>query len=456
MDDKIRKEISRRNLFRYLGNSVVMLPFMRTLMETQAFGETTNKRAVFFYYPDGIIESAFHPTSIGTGFVLPGMTAPLGSVQGDIIMIKGVDYKTSNSHQGGANYALTGCENSITNVSIDTYLGSKFPKTIPALRLGVATQYEGADIAKALSFSAVTGGQPTLSQIEDNPTKAFNALFGGSTSSPSPTSGAATGPVKGLSNTLKKSLLDDNLEQIKGLQSKLGTLEKTKLDLHLASIREIERRLQSSTTSTTTASAQCTKTISQTKTFAVNDTNYPKAYWTSDVFDAVVDMQTQIAIQAMACGVTNVVLLQMSHSVSNAHFANGMPSSTGTDHHDTSHYKNGSLAMIHTQNQAYMMTKYANLIKGMSAIKEGDKSLLYNSVALAFSELGDSDDHKFKNMGLVLAGQAGGYFRTGRCIDGTGMVHNNLLVSILQSMGLSDTTFGRTDVAAGGIDALKG
>ncbi len=450
--DAIRKEISRRNLFRYLGNAAVYLPFMRTLMETQAFGEQGSKRAVFFYYPDGMIEENFHPAAEASSFTLPAMTAPLSEVQSDIIMLKGIEYKTSNSHEGGANYSLTGNESGLGSVSVDTYLGEKFTARVPVVRLGVGTQYEGGGANKAISFSSP--GIP--SQMEDNPTRAFLTLFGGGVL-PDPGSGAPVpAATSGLSDKFKKSLLDDSLEQIKGLQSKLGTLEKQKLDLHIASIRELERRLQVGAGGTGPVSAQCTSTINQKKIFDINDSGYPKQYWIPDNFDSVADMQIEIAIQALACGVTQVAFLQMSHCVSNERFAAGRPNSTGAEHHQSSHYGSKGPAN-HIANQAYMMGKLAKLIKGMAQIKEGDKSLLYNSSVVAFSEIANSERHDFKNMGLVVAGQAGGSFKTGRCVDATGFYQNHLLVSVLQAMGLPDQSFGTTSIKMEGtIPGLRG
>jgi len=446
----IKKEMSRRNLFRYLGNAAVFLPFMRTLMETQAFGEIANKRAVFFYFPDGIIEESFHPAELGRSFVLPAMTAPLATVQSDIIMVRGVDYKTSGAHEGGAGYCLTGTETGYRSVSLDTYLGERLPGKIPVVRLGVASQYEGSTANKSVSFAAP--GIP--SQIEDNPSKAFASLFGSGSIPLPPSSSDVVPATSGLSAAFKASVLDDSLEQIKGLQSRLGSLEKEKLDLHIASVREIERRLQAGPSAP--VSPQCTGSIAAKKVFDANDSGYPKQYWLADNFDVVADMQTEIALQALACGVTNCVLLQMSHSTSNARFTAGVPSNAGSDHHETSHYASKGPAN-HIANQAYMMSKLANLIKGMGQLKEGDRSVLYNSMVLGFSEVANSHLHNFKNVGLVVAGQAGGFFQTGRAVDATGYYQNHMLVSVLQAVGLTDQSYGSTSIPLSGmIPSLRG
>ncbi len=444
MTPQIKREISRRNLFRYLGNSIVFLPFMRTLMETQAFGEVVAKRAVFFYYPDGIVPFKFHPAA-GALIKQDGLIcSPLlaDRVRSDVNIMLNLNYDTTNSHEGGTHHCLTGLDYATRGISIDTYLGSKFPGQIPVVRLGAAKAFEGGDITKAISFNA--NGDPL--DVVDNPSQSFTTLFGGSTTAQAPTSG--------LNTKFRKSLLDDNLEQLKGLQAKLGTIEKAKLDLHVESIRELERRIDAGTATMDDSSkgAQCSKdSIKQTMTFSSKEDAYPKSYWKPENFDYVVDLNNQLAIQAMACGVTNIVTIMLSHAVSNMKFSGGRPDPAGGDHHEYSH----SDQKNHFANQSYMMTKLADLIEGMGKVKEGDKSLLYNSIVLSVSELGDSGYHDFKNMGIAVAGQAGGQFKTGRCIDAGNAIHNNLLVSILQAMGLPDNKFGNRG-NPGPLAALKG
>jgi hypothetical protein len=51
----------------------------------------------------------------------------------------------------------------------------------------------------------------------------------------------------------------------------------------------------------------------------------------------------------------------------------------------------------------------------------------------------------------VIAGSAGGALRTGRFLtyDGQSLPHNDLLVALMNVMGLPDTTFGKPDWCSG-------
>ncbi|RZA25927.1 MAG: DUF1552 domain-containing protein [Proteobacteria bacterium] len=444
---KIIAEINRRNLLKYLGNAAICAPFMRTLLETEAFGADRAKRALFFFYPDGMVPDQFHPTTMGANFDLKTTTKPFESVRGDIVMIRGSNYSTMGSHEAGASYCLTATADRGPAISLDTYLGTKLKAgvSLPVLRLGTGATFQtGSD--KAISFAAP--GVP--SSIEDNPKKAFAAVFGGS-----PTTPDAGGAPKSLGAKGQKSVLDSGLSDLKALQTRLGSIEKSKLELHVESVRELERRTQimidqESGMGSMETAPSCNRMV-DFRGFNIpdNDPVYPPVALKNENFNTVCDIQIDIAVQAMACGITNVVLFQMSHAVSP--LTMDFPGGPGISkfHHDISHF--GGSPDEHAKNQAYFMSKYVKIIAGMKAVKEGDKSLLYNSIAMSVSDLAHSDYHNFTSVGVVLAGQAGGYIKTGRAIDVAGASHGQTLVSTLQALGIQDDKFGQASGVLPGL-----
>jgi hypothetical protein len=55
----------------------------------------------------------------------------------------------------------------------------------------------------------------------------------------------------------------------------------------------------------------------------------------------------------------------------------------------------------------------------------------------------------------LLAGSAGGYFKTGQSLQFEGnSPHNNLLVSLLNSMGVETQTFGMAEYCTGPLNGL--
>jgi hypothetical protein len=438
----LNHELDRRRLLGHLGFAAVALPFFRLMQEEQLFGATPAKRALFFYFPDGIIKDRWHPTETGPNFTLPPMTAPLSIVKDDILMLRGVNSKATGSHEGGAAYSLTGTNGG--GISLDTYLGEKLKSNslLPVVRLGVGSNYQ--DGAK-ISYFAPGSAAP----IQDNPTLAFMEIFGKSS-----TPLDSTAQAKLLAG--EKSILDFCMNDIAGLQKKLGNIEKNKLDAHLESLRELERRIQGSAAGKP-ISTSCTKDVDMRGySFPENDTNYPKAHHKNEAYAVIGDIMIDMMVQALACGVTNVGFLQWSRPVSPTvfDFPNGIAVARG--HHDISHYGdlNGSGAADFIKAQEWYMTRLAELIKRLKNTKEGDQTMLQNTALMAFTEIADANLHDFNNVAMILAGQAGGNWKTGRVIDTMGASHNQVLVSMLQAFGLPGNSFGDASFGTGPIAGL--
>jgi hypothetical protein len=115
----------------------------------------------------------------------------------------------------------------------------------------------------------------------------------------------------------------------------------------------------------------------------------------------------------------------------------------------------GNMAQLVKINNWYAQ-QFAYLLGKLDAIQEGTGTLLDNSVIAWTNELSKGNTHSSHNIPWILAGSAGGYFRTGRLIQYTPeQPHNNLLVSFMNAMGLADeTTFGERAVCTGPLTGL--
>jgi hypothetical protein len=90
----------------------------------------------------------------------------------------------------------------------------------------------------------------------------------------------------------------------------------------------------------------------------------------------------------------------------------------------------------HSEQLAYFLDK-------LGAIKEGDRTLLDNSMILFGSSMSDGNRHDPSNLPIVLAGRGGGKIQTGRhiaCPKKTPLC--NLYVSMLENMGTPVEAFG--------------
>jgi hypothetical protein len=77
--------------------------------------------------------------------------------------------------------------------------------------------------------------------------------------------------------------------------------------------------------------------------------------------------------------------------------------------------------------------------------------LLDHTLIYAPHEFGDdSGQHSYDNLLLSIAGDAGGYLRTGRFVTMKGKAHNNVLVTLANAMGVPLKTFGDATLCDGG------
>ena len=81
--------------------------------------------------------------------------------------------------------------------------------------------------------------------------------------------------------------------------------------------------------------------------------------------------------------------------------------------------------------------------------------MLDNTVILWGNELAVGNTHSHVNMPFLLAGSAGGYLRTGRYVAFDQVSHCNLLVTLLNAMGVPDATWGRDGFCDGPLAELR-
>ncbi|SMF57985.1 DUF1552 domain-containing protein [Pseudobacteriovorax antillogorgiicola] len=444
-------KMTRRTILRNIYASAVSLPLYRVIAETEAFGQVASgPKALFLYYPNGNIANAFFPTSPGN---FPMVSAPLSTVGSKVSFVRGLEYLTAGSHEGGAQFCFTGKAGQSSH-SIDTYLGEKLGANtlIRTLRLGVGANFQtGAD--KQVSY--LSGGAGA--NIQDNPKAAFTDIFGSSLNR----------VQRNAVMNHDKSVLDFSLNQLKALQTRLGQIEKEKLDSHMDSLRELERRIDLANGmgggnggggdnggGNGGGMAQCNASFDANGiNFPDQETGYPKTFEKNEHYGLISEIMINIMVQAMSCGVTNVGLMQWSHAVSPTVFNFTKGPAIGSGHHDLSHYggdENGGTANQFKTCQRWHMAQMASLLEKLDGVSAGGKSLLDSMACLATTELGDSNLHNFQDIPCFVAG---GRIKGGQILQGD-TSYNKLLVTILNSVGINDSSFGDPALGTGAISGL--
>lgn len=432
-------KLSRRSLLGLVGAGALGLPLALRGQRAQAAGVA--KRLIIFYFPDGVVAqsqdgepSEWHATGSETGFQLGHQLEPLTPHRDHCLFFSGLSMggTDAGSHPGGAKKLLTGVDGG-NGESIDQYLA----RTVGAsarwrhLYLGAAANANGASGDKHIVYA----GPGQSIAPEDDPRRAFRALFGAS--------GTATGPTPVDTSAEERSVLDVALADLNDLKTRIAPLEQRKLDLHLEALRDVERRIMSMPT-------MPPATCGEPGSFASGPPD--SALYDPARFPEVLRMQTDLMVTAMACGLTRVGTIQASIHTSElimSRFPGAPFSDPGFDmrSHQASHY-GARHDLAHREYRDYLeqrrwwVTQYNYLLDQLAARPEDGGTMLDHSLVLLCTEVCDGNTHSHDNMPFVLAGGMAGILRTGRRLDFGGARHSNLLLTLARAMGDGANAFG--------------
>jgi hypothetical protein len=298
--------------------------------------------------------------------------------------------------------------------------------------LGAMATQNNASGDKFISYpSAGTTVAP-----EDDPIAAFGRMFGGVAS------GSSGGSGKKEVDPIEASVIDAALGDMNDLRARLGDVERSKLDLHLEALRDVERRIKGLAVDALPACNQTLGSVAGVDATRLYDPSH---------FPAVLRAQIDVVVQAMACGLTKVGVVQASQHTSEL-IMSRFPStplykpSFDMRSHQASHYGEPLDPKFEefVKQRTWFMEQVAYLLDQLKARPEGSGTMLDHSLVLVCTEINDGNTHSHDDMPLFLAGGAGGAIRTGRLFDLPGRRHSDLLGTIARAMGdASITTYGQ-------------
>jgi hypothetical protein len=456
------KRLGRRTLLRGAGGVALALPFLELMGRVEqasaqgASGLSPSGfplRFIVFFSPNGTIPDAWRPTGSGKDWQLSRILKPLERHKQKLIVIQGVDQQGGggDGHQNGMGGMLTGQSLNpgafmggngelagwANGISVDQHIANN---------IGTQTRFQSLNLAiqagkngnnwNRMSYAGPDQPVPP----EDSPYSVFDRIFSGFTPEPAGPSAAQL-----LALDRQKEVLGAAMQDYVALNKKLGQADRSKLEAHLNAIRELEARLNIAPMPGG-AKAACSLPV----------LGGPQDVGQNDNFPLVGRLQMDLAAMALTCDLTRVVGLQFNRSVGGARFT-WLDAGITRGHHDMSH--DGDNVADTVEKLTLINTWYAEqlsyLLDHLAAVPEGDGTMLDNSVVLWCNELGKGNSHSRSDAPYVLAGSAGGYFETNRYLSYEGTVrHNNLLLSLVQSMGLKDTSFGRADWCTGPLAGL--
>ncbi len=423
----MRMSLSRRAILRGAGVGL-SLPWLEAMAATSGAAGKPPVRFAALYMPNGVNVDAWIPKGTGRDFELSPTLAPLRELKDRVTVVSNL--WNANSKGGDGHYvkeaAILTCTTikktpgaDIGNgVSVDQVaaqrVGSQTP--LPSLELGVTPVAVGVDAV--VGYTRVYGSHiawansTTPLAREINPRSVYERLFR-----------AASGQT-GDAAKMDTLLLDRVLGDANRLRGKVSTADRIRIDEYLSLMRSLEQRVQR-------ASAGAQRTW---KARAEMDPGGKPPEKPADHAEHVRLMMDMIAV-AFQTDTTRVATFMFGNAVSNVSFRFLEGVSAG--HHDVSHHqKEEDKLRQYAIISRWHVEQYAYLLRRLSEMKEGESTVLDNSMVLFASALSDGNSHNPHRLPVVVGGRGGGRIDSGQHLVYTeDSPLANLYVSMLDAFG---------------------
>jgi hypothetical protein len=401
--------------------------------EALADGEAIPTRFGLWYFGNGVHLPTWTPPGEGPDWSVPAdyALAALLPHKEHVSVISGLSVKTPrHAHHsgmaavcsGGPHLKIDDVRDTIVSTlkypSIDQvaaqYFQSVSPSPYKSLEAAV-TRFRGTDEGTTfqhLSHNGSQNGETNVNPSEESPRAFFDRLFNQGASNP-------------LVRNARVSVLDAVSGQIKGLQGKLGTKDKQRLEQHLTSIADLESRLKTTTT-------ECAKPGAPGEL-----SDMPLSEQTKEKNEAMSDLMAV----ALACGLTRAFSINYSTCGSGAVF--WMVGAT-----DGQHYMNHTEPAPYTKQRdatRFTMEQLAYFLDRLKKTPEGAGSLLDHCSIFACTEHAEGWTHSQDDMPMLLCGKGGGRLRGNyhyRQVNGN---TSRALFTALRGAGLPLTGFGHEE-----------
>ena len=428
---------TRREFIRELGVSAAAIPFLCGLPSLGLANHSQQKkRLVIMFSPNGIVPSAFWPEEEGVEFSLKESLQPLAPIKDRSLILHGVHDQIrgdGDNHMRGIGCLLTGTRLFPGNVqggsdtpagwssgiSIDQEI-KNYLQSDPATRTRFGSLEFGVmvpDRADTWTRMSYAGPNQPLAPI-DVPQQMFDKLYG-----------------RLEDRDSLKSVLDDLLEDMHTIRSRLSVEDRKLVDAHTNWVREKEQELR--------------QADDQTVGHAVPDLEL-EIDLKNDNMPEVSQLQLDLLVNSLKADFARVATLQYTNAVGQARMR-----WLGIDegHHSLSHEpdKNKSAQKKLTQINQWFCQQFADLAMKLESQPEpgGTGTMLDHTVIMWTNELGKGNSHTLRNVPFVLAGGGLG-FQMGRSVKCSGVPHNRLLMALAHGFGHRIETFGRADYCEDG------
>ena len=436
----MRKTLDRRHFLRGAGVALAM-PYLDAMAPAFAATRTLQanapSRLAFVYVPNGVIQEAWTPAAEGDNFEFTRILKPLERHRQDLLVLSGLTHNNGRAlgdgagdHARAASSFLTGIHPKKT-AGADIRLGISVDQ-VAANSIGSQTRFASLELgiepgrlagncdsgySCAYSNSISWRGQKTPNPPEINPAEVFGRMFGDADAPVSPEERAQR-------RARRQSVLDFVLEDAHRLRSSVGPTDRQKLDEYFTSLRDVERRIEASEREDRPPAPA----MRQPQGIPANYAEHARL-----MFDL-----TAIAFQT---NMTRVATFMLGREGSNLTYPD---LDVGRAHHGMTHHR-GDPSKVEdiTKINTHHVELFAQFMDTLGGLKDGEASLLDNTMLVYGSGIGDGDRHTHHDLPVLLGGGGGGSLHPGRHVryaPETPM--NNLYLSLLERVGVHADELG--------------
>ncbi|MFV8816418.1 DUF1552 domain-containing protein [Haliea sp. E17] len=430
-------KLSRRGFLRgtLQGAAVgVGLPLLNCMLNSNgsAFAASGKRIPVRFgtwVWGCGFIPELWIPEKTGRDFEFPAHIAMLEPYREKLALFSGFDVKLD----GVPNKPhVTGCFGLRTGIPVPDY-NVKAPTLDVLIADQIAdTRFSSIELCSAgieRSYSYRDAGSPNPS--ETSPLALYQRIFGEGFQDPN-----AAEFTPDPRYMVHKSVLAATGEERRQLMREVGAEDRQRLDEYFTSIRELEQKLA----------------LQLEPPAPVENFDMPAA-----PPDTIVDsemgnvmenhkLMAGLLARALQCNQTKVFNMLFSDTASNLR----RPGSSST-HHTLTHEEPEDPELGHQREVAWFaqrsMVAWKDFLDALSAIPEGDGTLLDNCLVLAHSDCSIAKAHAVEGIPVMVAGNAGGRVRTGFHMAGNADPISRLGLTVQQAMGLQVDSWGTLNMA---------
>ncbi len=400
----IRK--SRRDFLSMLSKASVgaglckAAPLVGGLMATRAaHAQSRVARVVFVYTPDGAPNGLWLPN----GQTLNMATQAYEGLQ-SICNFREVEVVGSGHGNPRKCLGELRWSRDWTSDSIDQQIASVLGATTPYESYTLGVQVNPQEGIGRKSGDAVPA--------QNSPAAAYAQLFG---AAPPP------GDTEGFL-ARKRSVMDVNRAALAELKGKLGAFERETLEKHEVALQNVETRLIESVSAEPAEGCDAP---------AWNANGYPTEGGQDGAFAHQAELQSDIIVAALQCGITNVMTLQLGW-----HQAEWYAHDTDFrgNHHNSCH---GATAVENAEMTNYLSRCVAYLINRL--VQEDDPAapgtkMIDNTVVVQVTDMGDGQDHSGGDGPNMVATRMP-TFKQGTVSSGG--THYEVLEAVVEGLGLA-------------------